>query len=60
MTRLDKLSKPLDRVAAEGILIGDLEKMDNEDRAISLNSKRDFMQADTVTLTFNRGAQKEG
>ena len=59
MTRLDKLAKPLDRIACEGVLIGDLDELESEGRAISLNSKRDFMQANTVTLAFNRGAQKE-
>ena len=59
MTRLDKLPKPLDRIACEGVLIGDLDLMETEGRALSLNSKRDYMQANTVTLAINRGAQKE-
>ena len=58
MTKLDTLARPLDRIASEGVLIGELDNLEEEKRAISLNSKRDYMQANTVTLSFNRGAAK--
>ena len=58
MIKLDTLPKPLDRIAKEGILIGELDNMEDNNSAISLNSKRDFQQANTVTISYNRGAKK--
>ena len=58
MTQLRSYPRPLDRVAAEGVLIGDLDDQDQQGAAVSLNSKRDWMQANTVTLQFNKGARK--
>ena len=60
MQILNVISKPLDRVVQEGILIGELDDLEVEDRAISLNSKMDFLQANTVTLNYARGARKPG
>ena len=58
MTQLRSFPRPLDIVAAEGVLIGDLDDQDLQGAAVSLNSKRDWMQANTVTLQFNKGARK--
>ena len=58
MTQLRSYPRPLDRVAAEGVLIGDLDDQDQQGAAVSLNSKRDCMQANTVNLQFNKGARK--
>ena len=55
MQVLNVIPKPL---VEEGILIGELD--DQEKLAISLNSKRDFLQANTVTLSYGRGARKPG
>ena len=55
MTRLETLPKPLDRIASEGLHIGDLDDLEAKGCAISLNSKRDFMQANTVTYLTLEG-----
>ena len=57
MTKLQSFKKPLDRIAQEGVLIGQLDDWSDENRAVSLNSKNDYLQANTVTLNYNRGAR---
>ena len=59
MTKLQSFTKPLDRIAQEGLLIGDLDDMEEDGRVVSLNSKQDYQQANTVTLRYNRGARKQ-
>ena len=39
-------------------MIGDLDDLEEENRAVSLNSNQDFQQTNTVTLRYNRGARK--
>ena len=59
MVPLGSHDTPLSRQSAEGVLIGDLDSYQEEGRVISLNSKKDFMQAHTVTLNFHTGARNE-
>ena len=58
MQVLDVISKPLDRIVHEGVYIGELDELEDLGCAISLNSKKDFLQANTVTLNYTRGAKK--
>ena len=60
MQVLEVIPKPLDRIVQEGILIGELDDLHDERRAISMNSKKDFLQANSVSLNFNRGARQPG
>ena len=59
MTKLNSHSSAMTRQAEEGVLIGELDQLEAEGRAVSLNSKKDYMQAHTVTLNFHTGARKE-
>ena len=55
MSVLDHCSKPLDRQTSEGLWISELEGLQLQGKAKSLNSKEDFYQSSRVTLQFQRG-----
>ena len=60
MVHLETWNKPLDRLTGEGVLISELEELQNQNRATCLNSKKDYKQSHTVTLTFNQGSNLPG
>ena len=57
MTKMQSFRKPLDRIVQEGIMIGELDDMAELGLAVSLNSKSDYLQANNVTINYNRGAR---
>ena len=57
MTKMQSYRKPLDRIVQEGIKIGELDDMAGLGLAVSLNSKSDYLQANNVTINYNRGAR---
>ena len=59
MSKLGSWSKPLHRLAEEGLYIKELEDLETDGLATCLNSKEDWQQCHKVTLNFNRGSNKE-
>ena len=49
----------MDRLSAEGVLIHELENLQAKNEARCLNSKKDFKQSHTVTMTFNTGSNQD-
>ena len=59
MVKLERWPKPLDRLSAEGVLIHELENLQSAKQAICINSKKDFKQSHTVTMTFSTGSNND-
>ena len=59
MSKLGSWSKPLHRLAEEGLYIKELEDLESDGLATCMNSKEDWQQCHKVTLNFNRGSNKE-
>ena len=59
MIHLEKWTKPLDRLTGEGLLIAELENLQQKNQALCLNSKKDFKQSTNVTLNFTVGSNIE-
>ena len=59
MVKLERWPKPLERLSAEGVLIHELEGLQYAKKAKCINSKKDFKQSHTVTMTFSTGANND-
>ena len=59
MVQLEEWPKPLDRLSAEGVLIEELENLQHNNKAKCINSKKDFKQCHTVTMTFSSGSNND-
>ena len=59
MIKMETWTKPLQRIAAEGLDILDLENLEAAGHATCLNTKDDFQQSDKVSLAFDMGSRKE-
>ena len=56
MVQLERWPKPLDRLSAEGVLIQELEILQDDKKAECINNKKDFKQSHTVTMKFTTGS----